>query len=136
MVPFPMPKVFMNWKFKKWSYIYYMEIYSLENKIIFPNFVQNLKLYIMKRDKIIYYITTGLLSLLMLYSVSMYFFKYNVKIVLKCILEFSETFAKNSYFDQYSTIYLRSGCTIYKFDYVFVRISACVFSCFNQVQFH
>jgi hypothetical protein len=30
----------------------------------------------MKRDKIIYYITTGLLSALMLYSVSMYFFKH------------------------------------------------------------
>ncbi len=31
----------------------------------------------MKRDKIIYYIATGLLTLLMLYSVSMYFFKHD-----------------------------------------------------------
>lgn len=31
----------------------------------------------MKRDKIIYYIATGLLSLLMLFSVSMYFFKHD-----------------------------------------------------------
>ncbi len=30
----------------------------------------------MKRDKIIYYVATGLLSLLMLYSVSMYFLNY------------------------------------------------------------
>jgi len=30
----------------------------------------------MKRDKIIFYIATGLLTLLMLYSVSMYFFKH------------------------------------------------------------
>ncbi|WP_298533933.1 DoxX family protein [uncultured Algibacter sp.] len=30
----------------------------------------------MKRDKIIYYVATGLLSLLMLFSVSMYFFKH------------------------------------------------------------
>lgn len=31
----------------------------------------------MKRDKIIYYIATGLLTLLMLFSVSMYFFKHD-----------------------------------------------------------
>lgn len=31
----------------------------------------------MKRDKIIYYIATGLLSLLMLFSVSMYFFNHS-----------------------------------------------------------
>ncbi len=30
----------------------------------------------MKRDQIIYYVSTGLLSVLMLYSVSMYFFKH------------------------------------------------------------
>ncbi len=30
----------------------------------------------MKRDKIIYYIATGLLSLLMIFSASMYFFNY------------------------------------------------------------
>lgn len=30
----------------------------------------------MKRDKIIYYMATGLLTLLMLFSVSMYFFKH------------------------------------------------------------
>lgn len=31
----------------------------------------------MKRDKIIYYIATGLLTLLVLFSVSMYFFKHD-----------------------------------------------------------
>ncbi|MBP92673.1 MAG: DoxX family protein [Flavobacteriaceae bacterium] len=31
----------------------------------------------MKRDKIIYYVTTGLLTILMLYSVSMYFFNHD-----------------------------------------------------------
>lgn len=31
----------------------------------------------MKKNKIIYYIATGLLTLLMLFSVSMYFFKYD-----------------------------------------------------------
>ena len=31
----------------------------------------------MKRDKIIFYIATGLLTLLMLFSVSMYFFKHD-----------------------------------------------------------
>lgn len=31
----------------------------------------------MKRDKIIYYIATGLLTVLMLFSVSMYFFKHD-----------------------------------------------------------
>ena len=30
----------------------------------------------MKRDKIIYYVSTGLLTVLMMYSVSMYFFKH------------------------------------------------------------
>ena len=31
----------------------------------------------MKRDKIIFYVSTGLLTLLMLFSVSMYFFKHD-----------------------------------------------------------
>ena len=31
----------------------------------------------MKRDKIIFYVATGLLTLLMLFSVSMYFFKHD-----------------------------------------------------------
>ncbi|WP_298902091.1 DoxX family protein [uncultured Psychroserpens sp.] len=31
----------------------------------------------MKRDRIIYYVATGLLTLLMLFSVSMYFFKHD-----------------------------------------------------------
>lgn len=31
----------------------------------------------MKRDKIIYYVVTGLLTILMLFSVSMYFFKHD-----------------------------------------------------------
>ena len=37
----------------------------------------NKSIYKMKRDKIIYYIATGLLTLLMLFSVSMYFFKHD-----------------------------------------------------------
>jgi len=55
-------------------YLFSMEIYSLENKFIFLKFVQNLKTSKMKTKKIIYYIATGLLSLLMLFSASMYFF--------------------------------------------------------------
>jgi len=35
-----------------------------------------INLYKMKRNKIIYYVATGLLSVLLLYSVSMYFFKH------------------------------------------------------------
>jgi len=53
-----------------------MEIVSLENKFIFDKFTLTLKQYKMKRDKIIFYIATGLLTLLMLFSVSMYFFKH------------------------------------------------------------
>ncbi len=53
-----------------------MEIVSLETKKIFYTFVLNLKFSKMKRDKIIYYVATGLLTLLMFYSVSMYFFKH------------------------------------------------------------
>ncbi len=52
-----------------------MEIYSLENKFICYIFVLS-KCKKMKRDKIIFYVATGLLSLLMLFSVSMYFFKH------------------------------------------------------------
>lgn len=55
-------------------HLYSMEIYSLENKFIFLSFVQNLKPKKMKTKKVIYYIATGLLSLLMLFSASMYFF--------------------------------------------------------------
>ena len=54
-----------------------MEIYSLENIIICYTFVFKLKTIKMKRDKIIYYVTTGLLTILMLYSVSMYFFNHD-----------------------------------------------------------
>lgn len=44
------------------------------NKSIFCIFVENLKLIKMKRDKIIYYVSTGLLTLMMLMSAGMYFF--------------------------------------------------------------
>tara|TARA_R100001460_G_scaffold13965_1_gene31390 strand:- start:70 stop:495 length:426 start_codon:yes stop_codon:yes gene_type:complete len=54
-----------------------MEIFSLENIIICYTFVFKLKTIKMKRDKIIYYVTTGLLTILMLYSVSMYFFNHD-----------------------------------------------------------
>ncbi|SFN64183.1 DoxX-like family protein [Bizionia echini] len=54
-----------------------MEIFSLENIIISYTFVFKLKTIKMKRDKIIYYVTTGLLTILMLYSVSMYFFNHD-----------------------------------------------------------
>ncbi len=54
-----------------------MEIFSLENIIIYYTFVFKLKMIKMKRDKIIYYVTTGLLTILMLYSVSMYFFNHD-----------------------------------------------------------
>ncbi|GGW62854.1 DoxX-like protein [Winogradskyella epiphytica] len=38
----------------------------------------------MKRDRIIYYVTTGLLTLLILFSASMYFFDYeNVKLAFE-----------------------------------------------------
>lgn len=42
----------------------------------------------LKRDKIIYYVTTGLLSLLMVFSAGMYFFNY---------AEVAKTFAKLGY---------------------------------------
>tara|TARA_R110000850_G_scaffold185035_1_gene310752 strand:- start:222 stop:647 length:426 start_codon:yes stop_codon:yes gene_type:complete len=54
-----------------------MEIFSKENIIICYTFVFKLKTIKMKRDKIIYYVTTGLLTILMLYSVSMYFFNHD-----------------------------------------------------------
>lgn len=41
-------------------------------------FVPKLKLNKMKRDKIIYYVATGLLSLLMFFSVGMYFFNHDM----------------------------------------------------------
>ena len=44
------------------------------NKNIFYIFVPNLKLIKMKRDKIIYYVATGLLTVMMLMSAGMYFF--------------------------------------------------------------
>lgn len=46
------------------------------NKYILTTFVLHLKSNIMKRDKIIYYIATGLLTLLMLFSAGMYFFNH------------------------------------------------------------
>ena len=53
-----------------------MIIVSLETKYIFCTFVKNLKTNKMNRNKIIYYIATGLLTLLMLFSASMYFFNH------------------------------------------------------------
>jgi len=51
-----------------------MEIYSLENKIFFTKFALYYKTNLMKRDKIIYYLATGLLTVLLLFSVSKYVF--------------------------------------------------------------
>lgn len=53
-----------------------MKIVSLENKIIYYIFAPNLKLIMMKRDKIIYYVATGLLTALLLMSVGMYLFNH------------------------------------------------------------
>ena len=44
---------------------------------LFFVYLLKIKNNIMKRDKIIYYIATGLLTLLMLFSVSMYFFNHD-----------------------------------------------------------
>jgi len=52
-----------------------MVLYSLEYKIFFITFVPSKYKY-MKTDKIIFYVSTGLLTALMLFSVSMYFFKH------------------------------------------------------------
>ena len=52
-----------------------MIIVSLENKNIYHTFVPNLKQTKMKRDKIIYYVATGLLTVMMLMSAGMYVFK-------------------------------------------------------------
>jgi hypothetical protein len=53
-----------------------MEIYSLEYKINIRNFVKNLKTNKMKTNKIIYYVSTGLLTVLLLFSAGMYFFNH------------------------------------------------------------
>ena len=52
------------------------------NNILFCNFVKNLKIFKMKRNKIIYYTSTGLLTLLILFSVRMYFFNHQEVAVL------------------------------------------------------
>ena len=55
-----------------------MKIVSLETKFIYCTFVKQLKsIKIMKRNKIIFYIATGLLTVLILFSVSMYVFNYD-----------------------------------------------------------
>jgi hypothetical protein len=54
-----------------------MEIYSLEYKNIIRSFVST-NINNMKRDKIIYYVSTVLLTAFMLFSVSMYFFKHDM----------------------------------------------------------
>ncbi len=48
----------------------------MEYKKYFCTFVLNLKLIKMKKDKIIYYSVTGLLTLLMLFSAGMYLFNH------------------------------------------------------------
>jgi hypothetical protein len=48
----------------------------LEYKYILTTFVPYLKPNIMKINKIIYYVSTGLLTLLMLFSAGMYFFNH------------------------------------------------------------
>lgn len=53
-----------------------MEIYSLEYIIFIRTFELSNK-NIMKRDKIIFYVATSLLTLMMLFSVSMYFFNHD-----------------------------------------------------------
>tara|TARA_R110002167_G_scaffold63081_1_gene178043 strand:- start:4443 stop:4856 length:414 start_codon:yes stop_codon:yes gene_type:complete len=48
----------------------------LVNKFIFRKFAQDLEIFKMKTTKIIYYIATALLTLLMLFSAGMYFFNH------------------------------------------------------------
>ena len=54
-----------------------MEIVSWEYIKILLYICINKNQFKMKRDKIIYYVATGLLTALMLFSVSMYFFKHD-----------------------------------------------------------
>ncbi len=55
-----------------------MEIYSLEYKFISRTFVLCLNKATMKTNKIIYYASTGIVTAVMLFSVSMYFFKHDM----------------------------------------------------------
>lgn len=48
----------------------------MENKNICYTFALNLKRIKMKRNKIIYYVATGLLTVLLLFSAGMYFFNH------------------------------------------------------------
>lgn len=48
----------------------------MENKNISYTFALNLKRIKMKRNKIIYYVATGLLTVLLLFSAGMYFFNH------------------------------------------------------------
>ena len=53
-----------------------MVLFPLENKNILLNFALELKIDFMKRNKIIFYGATGLLSLMMLASAGMYMFNH------------------------------------------------------------
>ena len=51
-------------------------VFSMGNKNNFYTFALNLKRTKMKRNKIIYYVATGLLTVLLLFSAGMYFFNH------------------------------------------------------------
>ena len=58
----------------KYNYKFSLYLFSLENKFNYCFFVLKSNMKIMKRNKIIYLIATGLLSVLLLMSVGMYLF--------------------------------------------------------------
>ena len=54
-----------------------MFLYTVVIKKYFTKFATHINLYKMKRDKLIYYISTALLTVIVLFSVGMYFFNHD-----------------------------------------------------------
>ena len=55
------------------------------------------------------------------------FLKVNTKRVLVCLLEFAETFTKNSYFQHYSLFYTdyNKFLPLVEYDFLFLRMASC-----------
>lgn len=44
--------------------------------------------------------------------------------MINCLIEFSETYTRNTYFDNYINLYAKSGNVCVNYDYLFIRQAA------------
>lgn len=52
--------------------------------------------------------------------------------IINCLLDFSETYGRRNYFDNYIILYVRSGIASIKYDQMFLKEAAHVLKSSNQ----